>query len=62
MLARIDSCAVLGMDAHPVQTEVDVGSGVSKVTVVGLPDTAVQESRERVASAVRNSGFAFDVP
>jgi magnesium chelatase family protein len=59
MLARIDSCAVLGIDAYLVQVQVDVGSGLAKVTVVGLPDTAVQEARERVASAVRNSNFSF---
>ena len=59
MLARIDSCAVLGIDAHLVRTEVDVGSGMAKVTIVGLPDLAVQEARERVASAVRNSNFSF---
>jgi magnesium chelatase family protein len=59
MLARMDSCAVLGIDAHLVRTEVDIGSGLAKTTIVGLPDLAVQESRERVASAVRNSNFAF---
>jgi len=59
MLARIDSCAVLGIEAHLVQTQVDVGSGLAKVTVVGLPDAAVQEARERVASAIRNSNFSF---
>ncbi|UCC68716.1 MAG: YifB family Mg chelatase-like AAA ATPase [Armatimonadota bacterium] len=59
MLARIDSCAVLGIDAHLVQTQVDVGSGMASFTVVGLPDLAVQESRERVRSAIRNSRFSF---
>ena len=59
MLARIDSCAVLGIEAHLVQTQVDVGPGLPSFTVVGLPDLAVQESRERVRSAVRNSNFSF---
>lgn len=59
MLAKIESCALLGIDALLVQVQVDVGSGLAKTTVVGLPDAAVQESRERVASAVRNSGFGF---
>ena len=59
MLARIDSCAVLGVEAHLVQTQVDVGAGLPSFTVVGLPDLAVQESRERVRSAVRNSNFSF---
>jgi magnesium chelatase family protein len=59
MLARIDSCAVLGIEAHLVQTQVDVGPGQPSFTVVGLPDLAVQEARERVRSAVRNSNFSF---
>ncbi len=59
MLGRIDSCAVLGMEAHLVRTEVDVGAGMAKTIIVGLPDKAVQESAERVASAVRNSQFSF---
>ena len=59
MLGRIDSCAVLGIDAYLVQVQVDVGVGQPKVLVVGLPDTAVQEAKERVASAVRNSNFSF---
>ncbi len=59
MLARIDSCAVLGIDAHLVQAQVDVSPGMASFTVVGLPDLAVQESRERVRSAIRNSNFSF---
>ncbi len=59
MLALIDSCAVLGIEAHLVQTQVDVGRGQAKVTIVGLPDKAVQEAADRVASAVRNSTFSF---
>lgn len=59
MLARIDSCAVLGIDAHLVRAEVDVGAGIAKTIIVGLPDKAVQESAERVASAIRNSNFSF---
>ncbi len=59
MLGRIDSCAVFGINAHLVQVQVDVGMGQAKVLVVGLPDAAVQESKERVASAVRNSNFSF---
>ncbi len=59
MLGQIDSCAVLGMDAHLVQVQVDIGAGNPKVTIVGLPDKAVQEASERVASAIRNSNFGF---
>ncbi len=59
MLALIDSGAVLGIEAHLVRTEVNVGSGLAKTIIVGLPDKAVQEAGERVASAIRNSNFGF---
>lgn len=59
MLARVDSCAVVGLDGVVVQVEVDTRQGLPKVVVVGLPDAAVQESKERVQSAVKNSGFEF---
>lgn len=59
MLARIDSCAVLGIEAQLVRTEVDVGAGMARTTIVGLPDKAVQEAAERVASALRNSNFSY---
>jgi magnesium chelatase family protein len=48
MLARMYPCAVLGLDGVTVEVEVDAGRGLSKMTIVGLPDTAVQESRGRV--------------
>jgi len=57
MLAHIASCAVVGLDGVVVEVEVDIGGGLPRTTIVGLPDAAVQESRERVRSAVRNSGF-----
>lgn len=59
MLAKVNSGAVLGVDAYVVRVEVDTGNGVPYFAVVGLGDAAIQESRERVKSAVRNSGFAF---
>jgi len=59
MLARINSAAVLGIDAYPVQVEVDISRGLRAFTTVGLPDAAVRESKERVESAIRNSGFEF---
>jgi magnesium chelatase family protein len=59
MLARVNSCAVIGLDGVVVEVEVDTGQGLPKVIIVGLPDAAVQESRERVQSAVKNSGFSF---
>jgi magnesium chelatase family protein len=57
VLARVRSCALLGIDAYPVEVEVDVGRGLPSFSTVGLPDAAVRESRERVISAIRNSGF-----
>jgi len=56
VLAKVFSCAVVGLDGMLVEVEVDVGTGNPGVIVVGLPDAAVQESRERVRSAIRNSG------
>lgn len=57
MLARIQSCAVLGVDAFPVIIEVDICPGFNKTEVVGLPDAAVKESKDRVRTAIKNSGF-----
>jgi magnesium chelatase family protein len=59
MLAKVTSCAVVGLDGALVDVEVDVSGGQMGFTIVGLPDAAVQESRERVRAAVRNSGFAY---
>jgi magnesium chelatase family protein len=59
MLARVSSCAVVGLDGALVDVEVDVSSGQVGFTIVGLPDAAVQESRERVRAAIRNSGFTY---
>jgi magnesium chelatase family protein len=59
MLACVHSCAVVGLDGVIVQVEVDTNQGLPGMVIVGLPDTAVQESRERVLSAVKNSGFFY---
>jgi magnesium chelatase family protein len=59
MLARVFSCAVIGLDGVVVEVEVDTGLGLPGMTIVGLPDTAVQESRERVQAAVKNAGIEF---
>ncbi len=59
MLARVSSCAVIGLDGAVVEAEVDVSNGMPSFVIVGLPDTAVQESRERVQAAVKNAGLAF---
>ena len=59
MLAQVHSCAVIGLDAQTVHVEVDIANGLEKVTLVGLPDTAVRESSERVRAAITNSGFFY---
>jgi len=59
MLAVVGGATIFGIDAWPVRVEVDVAKGQPQFTVVGLPDTAVQESRERVRAAIKNSGFIF---
>ena len=58
-LAKVRSGALRGIEGIPVEVEVDIGSGLPAFNIVGLPDTAVQEARERVRSAVRNAGFEF---
>jgi len=59
MLAKVKSCAVVGLDAQVVDVEVDIGRGMPSFNLVGLPDSAVRESRDRVHSAIVNSGLSF---
>ena len=59
MLARVYSCAVIGLEGVVVEVEVDYSNGLPAVIIVGLPDAAVQESRERVQTAVKNAGLSF---
>ncbi len=59
MLARVHSAATLGIDARVLDVEVDVSDGLPCFTIVGLPDASVKEARDRVRSALRNSGFPF---
>jgi magnesium chelatase family protein len=59
VLACLRSAAVFGVEAYPVQIEVDVSFGLPSFTMVGLPDATVRESRDRVRLAIRNSGFEF---
>ncbi|MBI2852214.1 MAG: YifB family Mg chelatase-like AAA ATPase [Chloroflexi bacterium] len=59
MLAKVMTCAVVGLDGAVVQVEADISPGLPFFAIVGLPDTAVQEAKERVRSAIRNSGFTF---
>src|ERR671934_2250086 len=57
MLAAVRSAAVLGIEAYDVTVEVDAANGLPQWTIVGLPASAVKESRERVSAALVNSGF-----
>ena len=59
MLAKICSCAIVGIEAAVVHVEVDISRGLPNFTLVGLPDAAVRESRDRVHAAIKNSGQRF---
>jgi magnesium chelatase family protein len=59
MLAKVLSAALVGIDAHLIEVEVDIGGGLPQFSVVGLPDATVRESRDRVRSALKNTGFHF---
>ncbi|MDP8299834.1 MAG: YifB family Mg chelatase-like AAA ATPase [Candidatus Tantalella remota] len=59
MLAKVASGCVMGIEAYPVDVEVDVANGLPAFSVVGLPDASIRESRDRIRSAIRNSGFTF---
>ena len=59
MLAKIYSAAVYGVDAYEVEIEVNAGRGDPKIIIVGLPDTAVKESQDRVTTAIQNSGYLW---
>lgn len=59
MLAKVFSCAVVGLEGNLVEVEVDILGGLPKLNIVGLPDAALSEAKDRVKSAVKNSGFRF---
>lgn len=59
MISKVSSGCVAGIDAYTIDVEVDVSHGIPSFTVVGLPDTAIKESRDRIRAAVKNSGYAF---
>ncbi len=59
MLGSVDSCVLFGLDARPVHVEADIGRGEGRFLLVGLANTTVKEARERVRSAIRNSGLEF---
>jgi len=57
--AKVHSCAIIGLEGAIVEVEVDTARGLPHFAIVGLPDTAVQESRERVHAAIKNAGMTF---
>ena len=59
MLTKVKSCAILGLEGAVIEVEVDISPGLPAFNIVGLPDAAVQEARERVRAAIRNSGCEF---
>ncbi len=59
MLGKVLTCAIIGLDGALVEVEVDISQGLPAFTIVGLPDTAVQEAKERVRTAIKNCGCVF---
>jgi len=59
MFSKVFSVSVNGLSGNKIAVELDVSNGMPAFNIVGLPDTAIQESKERVRSALKNSGFAF---
>ncbi len=59
MLSKLHSAGLLGIEAYPIEIEVDVSGGLPAEVVVGLPDAAVRESRDRVRTAINNSAYAY---
>ena len=57
MYAKVNSSSIMGVDGIPIEIEVDISSGLPSMIIVGLPETSVKESRERVRSAIKNQGF-----
>lgn len=61
MLSKVKSCGLIGIDGYVVEVETDISTGIPAFEIVGLGDTAVRESKERVRAAVKNSGLEFPV-
>ncbi|HIT72360.1 MAG TPA: magnesium chelatase, partial [Candidatus Fimicola cottocaccae] len=61
MLSKIISCALFGIDGNRIDVEVDISNGMPAFDIVGLPDSAVKESKERVKTAIKNSNISFPV-
>lgn len=59
MVCKVLTSTVIGLDAYKIEVEVDLVNSLPSVSIVGLPDAAVNEARERVRSAIKNSSFLF---
>ncbi len=59
MLAKVNSCTIIGINGVPLDIEVDITDGLPSFDIIGLPDASVREAKERVRAAIRNSGFNF---
>ncbi len=59
MFFRLNSAAIVGLDCEPVDIEVDINKGQTNFGIVGLPDASIKESKERIYSAIKNSGFTY---
>ena len=59
MFVKISSMSIIGMESYPVFVEVDISQGLPQFATVGLPDTSVKESRDRIKAAIKNSGYRF---
>jgi len=59
MLAQVKSCSIYGLESFLVEVEVDISRGLPAFNIVGLPDEAVRESRERVRAAIKNQKYNF---
>lgn len=59
MLAKVKTCSIYGLQVTEIEVEVDISNGLPTINIVGLPDTALKESKERVRAAINNSGFQF---
>ncbi len=61
MISKTLSATVLGVEAHPIEVEVDLARGMPQFTIVGLPDGTIRESRDRISAAIKNAGYAFPI-
>src|SRR3989339_963479 len=59
MFFKLHSAAITGLECQPVEVEVDLQKGQTHFSIVGLPDTSIQEAKDRVYSAIKNSGFFY---